>query len=180
MVDARDLKSLGFTAVRVQVPLWVPQENQGFTSNFRIVCGPFFCAIFQSCPTPVPPFSSKETVSNDTIMQIIALLTRTQRHALVSTYTSSIHKTKRGCMTSKIVPSQRGKGRVEYLGLIKDIEQNLLAGHTKKAIHCHLVAEGKITISYQRFCHYVKQYSPHCMPAGKNTFNILPSKDLPP
>lgn len=65
-------------------------------------------------------------------------------------------------MTSKIKPSQRGKGRVEYLGLVKEIEQNLLAGHTRRAVHDHLTSDGRMTISYQRFCHYVTLYSPHC------------------
>nr|WP_275406860.1 TraK family protein [Desulfovibrio sp. JC010] len=84
-------------------------------------------------------------------------------------YTSSINITKRGCMTSKIKPSQRGKGRVEYLGLVKEIEQNLLAGHTRRAIHDHLRSGGRMTISYQRFCHYVALYSPHCLPADTAT-----------
>ncbi|WP_432737284.1 TraK family protein [Maridesulfovibrio sp. FT414] len=100
-------------------------------------------------------------------MNFAAVFSRALRIAQVTLYTSFLNKTKRGCMTSEITPSQRGKGRVEYLSLAKDIEKNLLAGHTKRAIHAHLVNEGRMTISYQRFCHYVKTYSPHCIPAGK-------------
>ena len=162
MVDARDLKSLELTLVRVQVPLWVPKRNQGLTNNLRIVRGSFFCAFFKSCPTPVPPIFSKATFSISAMKPITALFSRALRHVLGTSYTSSINITKRGCMTSKIKPSQRGKGRVEYLGLAKEIETNLLAGHTRRAIHDYLISDGRMTISYQRFCHYVARYSPHC------------------
>ncbi|WP_324292746.1 TraK family protein [Maridesulfovibrio sp.] len=153
--------------MRVQLPLWVPKRNQGLTNNLRIVCESFFCVIFRSCPTPVPPFFSKATFSTSTVIPVTALFSCVLRHVQDAFYTSSITITKRGCMTSKIKPSQRGKGRVEYLGLVKEIEANLLAGHTRRAIHDHLKSDGRMTISYQRFCHYVTHYSPHCLPASE-------------
>ncbi len=44
LVDARDLKSLELTLVRVQVPLWVPKKLRVSEQSSQIVRKPFFCA----------------------------------------------------------------------------------------------------------------------------------------
>ncbi|WP_342626821.1 TraK family protein [Maridesulfovibrio salexigens] len=141
-------------------------QNQGLTNYITTVGESSFYANHWGCPTPVPPFSNKAIFPINAMMPITALFSRALRHIQDTVYPLSINITKSGCMTSKIKPSQRGKGRVEYLGLVKEIEQNLLAGHTRKAVHDHLTSDGRMTISYQRFCHYVALYSPHCSPAS--------------
>ncbi|WP_280141306.1 TraK family protein [Maridesulfovibrio ferrireducens] len=167
--------------MRVQVPLWVPRLNQGFTCNLTIACGPFFYAIFLICPTPVPPISNKTPFQTTATALTAALFSCVQRHISPSTYISFINKTKRSDMISKITPSKNGIGRVQYLSLKADIESNLIAGHTRIAIHNHYADQGKITFSYKRFCHYVNRYSSHCLQKkqGLKPSPILSAASLP-
>ncbi|WP_031483913.1 TraK family protein [Maridesulfovibrio frigidus] len=84
-------------------------------------------------------------------------------------------------MISKITPSVHGIGRVQYLALKADIEANLIAGHTRIAIHNHYAEQGKITFSYKRFCYYVSHYSSTCMQKNQDSkpSPILSATSLP-
>ena len=181
MVDARDLKSLGLRSVRVQVSFWVPRLNQGFTNNFRIVCRPFFYVIFWSCPTPVPPFSSKNPLHIAATVLTAALFSCVQRRFLTFIYLFLINKSKRVSMTPLIDPSKRGVGRVQYLSLKIDVEKHLFAGHTRIAVYNHFRKNGMITISYSRFCYYVSHYSSNCLQKNQDSTPspILSAASLP-
>lgn len=49
----------------------------------------------------------------------------------------------------------RGFARVEFIANQPEILEQLRKGHTRRAVYDELASKGKITMSYQRFCHYV-------------------------
>ena len=52
----------------------------------------------------------------------------------------------------------RNMGRIELLAVMSQVNSLLEAGYDRKKIHCRLMEEGGITMSYSTFCYQLKKH----------------------
>ncbi|MDX1585647.1 MAG: TraK family protein [Balneolaceae bacterium] len=71
-----------------------------------------------------------------------------------------------------------GKSRVEFFNNQDDIAEALEAGWSSRAIHDTLTEEGKVSMSYDMFCRYVRQHIKKIKPKTvKNKPIVTSSKE---
>jgi hypothetical protein len=73
----------------------------------------------------------------------------------------------------------RNIGRIELLAVQGKVNTFLEAGYDRKKIHCRLVEEGAITMSYPAFCYQLKQLLNRGTPASPQNAARQPKTSAP-